>query len=185
VELFADLEILTLWLAWSYSYFFRAPKVQKRESITVVWPSRIGILLEVAGIFIVWWFRAADGPRNSPWALMAALILGLIGVVLMWTAVTHLDRQFRLHAGLYHDHELVRTGPYAIVRHPIYASLLALTLSTGVLISQWPWLLVGVAIFLAGTEIRVYIEEKLLAARFGKEFAEYKSRVPAYLPLVR
>jgi isoprenylcysteine carboxyl methyltransferase (ICMT) family protein YpbQ len=185
VELFADLEILTLWLAWSYSYFFRAPKVQKRESITVVWPSRIGILLEVAGIFIVWWFRAADGPRNSPWALIAALILGLIGVVLMWTAVTHLGRQFRLHAGLYHDHELVHTGPYAIVRHPIYASLLALTLSTGVLLSQWPWFLAGVVVFLAGTEIRVYIEEKLLAARFGKEFAEYKSRVPAYLPLVR
>jgi protein-S-isoprenylcysteine O-methyltransferase Ste14 len=185
VELFADLEVLTLWLAWSYSYFFRAPKVQKRESITVVWPSRIGIFLEVAGVFLVCWFRASDGPRNSPWALVTALALGITGVILMWTAVTHLGRQFRLHAGLYHDHELVRTGPYAIVRHPIYASLLALTLSTGLLLSQWLWFAIGVVVFLVGTEIRVHIEDSLLASRFGKDFAEYKRRVPAYLPPFR
>jgi protein-S-isoprenylcysteine O-methyltransferase Ste14 len=79
----------------------------------------------------------------------------------------------------------VRTGPYAIVRHPIYASLLALTLSTGLLLSQWLWFGVGVAVFLLGTEIRVYIEDKLLASRFGKEFTEYKRRVPAYFPPLR
>jgi protein-S-isoprenylcysteine O-methyltransferase Ste14 len=37
----------------------------------------------------------------------------------------------------------------------------------------------------AGTEIRVHTEEKLLASRFGPEFTEYKNKVPAYVPFVR
>jgi protein-S-isoprenylcysteine O-methyltransferase Ste14 len=45
---------------------------------------------------------------------------------------------------LYADHQLVRTGPYAVVRHPIYASLLAMLLATVVLLTPWlrapsPW----------------------------------------------
>ena len=63
-------------------------------------------------------------PPDSPSGLVArvlpSLILGPIAVVLSWKSVTHLGKHFRVHAGLYEDHELVRTGPYAIVRHPIY-----------------------------------------------------------------
>ena len=117
--------------------------------------------------------------------LAAALALGATGDVLMWTAITHLGCQFRIQAGLYHDHQLVRSGPYSLVRHPIYAGLLAVTLATGLLQAPWPWVLVALAVFVAGTEIRVRTEDRLLASRFGAEFAEYKKTVPAYLPFVR
>ena len=170
---------------WICPYLFRAPKIQRRQSVTVAGPSLAGLLLESAGIFIVWIFRVPGGWRESPPLLAAALILGVIGDVLMWTAITNLGRQFRIQAGLYQDHQLVRSGPYAVVRHPIYASLLAMTLATGLLQTPWLWLLVALAVFVVGTEIRVRTEDRLLASRFGGEFAEYKKTVPAYLPLVR
>jgi len=181
----AGLELFALWAVWAWPYLFRAPKVQKRESITVAGPSRLGLLLETAGILMAAFFGVPGGYRANPAVLAAALVLGVIGDVLMWTAITHLGRQFRIQAGLYHDHELVRSGPYAVVRHPIYASLLALLLATGLLRAPWPWLLAALAVFVTGTEIRVHTEDRLLASRFGAGFAEYKKRVRAYVPFVR
>jgi protein-S-isoprenylcysteine O-methyltransferase Ste14 len=181
----AKMIVIAIWVLWASPYLFRAPKVQKRESITVAGPSLLGLLLETAGIFIVFIFRIPGVWRGNPAVLAAALLLGVTGDVLMWTAITHLGRQFRIQAGLYHDHQLVRSGPYAVVRHPIYASLLALTLATGLLQAPWPWLLAALAVFVAGTEIRVRTEDRLLASRFGADFTSYKKRVPAYLPFVR
>jgi protein-S-isoprenylcysteine O-methyltransferase Ste14 len=106
-------------------------------------------------------------------------------VALAWTSVTHLGKQFRVHAGLYHDHALVKTGPYAIVRHPIYASLLAALLCTLLLLTPWQWIAVSLALFIGGTEIRVRSEEQLLASRFEEEFEVYRKAVPAYIPFVR
>ena len=58
-------------------------------------------------------------------------------------------------------------------------------LGTGLLIATLPLMLLGLAIFVCGTEIRVRVEDALLSARFGKEFEDYRRRVPAYLPGVR
>ena len=143
------------WLAWAWPFAFRAPHYQKRPSITAMAPTAAGLLLEVLAIAIA------------------------------WTAVKHLGKQFRLNAGLYEDHELVRTGPYGIVRHPIYSSLLAILLSTILLLTPWRWAAVSLVLFVVGTEIRVRTEDKLLASRFGREFAEYRKKVPAYVPFVR
>ena len=181
----AWIEILALWALWFAPYLLLAPKVQKRESITVTGASRLGLLLQVVAIAMLWVVRVPGAPRSSTAILIVALIFGSIACVMMWTAITHLGRQFRIQAGLYHDHELVRSGPYAVVRHPIYASLLAMTAVTGLLMTPWPWLLVGLATHIGGTEIRVHAEEKLLASRFGEKFADYKRSVPAYVPLVR
>jgi protein-S-isoprenylcysteine O-methyltransferase Ste14 len=57
--------------------------------------------------------------------------------------------------------------------------------ATGLLFAQWPFLLLAVALYIAGTEIRIAAEEGLLQSRFGKEFENYKTKVPAYLPFLR
>jgi protein-S-isoprenylcysteine O-methyltransferase Ste14 len=113
------------------------------------------------------------------------MAIAIPAVVMAWQAVAHLGKQFRLHAGLYDDHELVRTGPYSIVRHPIYSSLLAMLAANCLLLTRWPWALLALAIYIAGTEIRVRSEDGLLASRFPEEFAAYRRQVPAYLPFVR
>jgi len=119
------------------------------------------------------------------WRAVAAMVPGPVAVVVMWQAVAHLGKQFRLRAGLYEDHELVRTGPYAMVRHPIYASMLAMLAAMLLLLTAWPGIVIALVLFLAGTEMRVRAEDALLAQRFPREFSAYKSTVPAYIPFVR
>ena len=179
------IELLVLWSAWLYPFILRAPHGQKRASITAAGPTRVGLALECLAIALALNVRM---PANSPPGLprvAASLVSGALGIVLAWKAVRHLGRQFRIQAGLYVDHELVRTGPYAVVRHPIYASLLAMLLCTLLLLTPWPWALVSVAIFVTGTEVRVHTEDRLLESRFGQAFRDYRRRVPAYVPFVR
>ncbi|MGO9256998.1 MAG: methyltransferase family protein [Bryobacteraceae bacterium] len=185
MHLFSWIELLVWWCAWAYPFILRAPHHQKRASITVVGPTWLGLSLECLAIAMAFVFRLpGDSPASLP-RVIASLICGPLGAILSWTSVTHLGRQFRIHAGLYVDHELVRTGPYAVVRHPIYASMLAMLLCTLLLLTPWPWALVSLALFTAGTEIRVYTEDRLLESRFGQAFRDYRRHVPAYVPFVR
>jgi protein-S-isoprenylcysteine O-methyltransferase Ste14 len=185
METFTLLALLACWVAWGYPFAFRAPHYQKRPSVTRILPTRIGLAFECAAIFIAFYFRVPDAGHAGAARLIPGLLLGIAAPLLSWSAVRHLGRQFRLHAGLYEDHELVRTGAYAVVRHPIYASLLAILGSTLCLLTRWEWAIVSLALFAAGTEIRVRTEDDLLRSRFGEEFERYRRGVKAYIPFVR
>jgi len=170
---------------WWYPLLFRAPHRQKRPSITVAGPSRIGLLLQTVAYFTALAFHVPFEAPISTARAIAAMIPGAVAVWMGWTAVTHLGRQFRIQAGLYEDHKLVTTGPYAVVRHPIYSSMLALLLAMVVAMTPPLWMAISLALFIAGTEIRVLTEDGLLRSRFPKQFAEYIRQVPAYVPFVR
>ena len=176
--------LMGCWFAWFYPFIFRAPHNQKRPSVTLTAQTRLGLLLECAGIFIGFVCRA-EFSDPGPVRMAGSALLGLAAPLLSWSAVKHLGRQFRITAGLYDDHRLVRTGAYSIVRHPIYASLLAILGSTLFLLTDWRWAILSLALFIAGTEIRVRAEDGLLRSRFGEEFQAYRRGVKAYIPFVR
>ena len=106
-------------------------------------------------------------------------------MALAWVATHHLGKHWRYEAALSEDHELIQTGPYGWVRHPIYASMLGMLLATGAALTWWPIFAAALVLFLAGTEIRVRAEERLLAERFQDSFFSYRSRVHAYVPFIR
>jgi protein-S-isoprenylcysteine O-methyltransferase Ste14 len=176
--------LLASWVLWLYPFLRKRFTGPKREANVMAPRANWGLLLESAGIFFAWlWLPGTPAP--SPARMIASMILGPLSAVFGWLAVRHLGKQLRIFAGLYPDHELIRTGPYAIVRHPVYASLFLIMLATGLLHARWPFLLLAIALYIAGTEIRIKAEEGLLEERFGKEFESYKTSVPAYLPFLR
>jgi protein-S-isoprenylcysteine O-methyltransferase Ste14 len=181
----AFLELMVCWFAWWYPFIFRAPHVQKRQSITLATPTRIGLLLESIGIAMAFIFHLPSGESPGLIRILLSMAIAPIAPWMAWGAVKHLGRQFRFNAGLYHDHELVQTGPYSIVRHPIYASLLAILVATLLLLTHWQWALVALVFYIVGTEIRVRAEDGLLASRFGDHFEQYRRRVSAYIPWIR
>jgi protein-S-isoprenylcysteine O-methyltransferase Ste14 len=178
-------ELMVGWFAWIYPFLFRAPHFQKRHSITQSKPSAIGLLLEGLGIFTAFVFRLPASAAPGAARMAASLIFAVLAAILSWGSIRHLGRQFRMQAGLYDDHQLIRTGPYGIIRHPIFASLLSALLCTLLLLTPWRWCIVSLALFLLGTEIRIHTEERLLASRFPDEFPDYRRQVPAYLPFLR
>lgn len=178
-------EILACWIVWWYPFLFRAPHFQRRPSITAAIPSRIGLALETAALIMAAVFHVPYDAPISAWQAIAAMIPGPLAILMGWTAVTHLGRQFRIQAGLYEDHQLVRTGPYSIVRHPIYCSMLAMLVAMLLAMTQPSWIGICLAMYVAGTEVRVWTEDHLLALRFPEQFAAYRKKVPAYLPFVR
>jgi protein-S-isoprenylcysteine O-methyltransferase Ste14 len=180
----AAIELVALWVVWLYPFMRKRFTGEKRQSEVMAHAGDWGLALESAGILFAWvWLPNTTVPGTA--RIVASMALAPAGVIFGWLAVRHLGKQLRILAGLYADHELIRTGPYAIVRHPVYASLFAMMLATGLLFARWPMLLLSVALYIAGTEIRIHAEEGLLRTRFGAEFEEYRRRVPAYLPLLR
>ena len=63
--------------------------------------------------------------------------------------------------------------------------MLGMLLATGAARTWWPMFIAAVLVFLAGTEIRVRAEDRLLAGRFQESFTAYRSRVRAYIPFIR
>jgi protein-S-isoprenylcysteine O-methyltransferase Ste14 len=146
--------------------------------------ARWGILLVVIGYAVLWQGKFWERPLPA-WRLAISVFLLLLASVFSWTGTRALGKQLRFDAGLSSDHQLVTSGPYSVVRHPIYTSMLCLMVGTGVVVSPPLLFALGLVFFVAGTEIRVRAEERLLASRFGDTFTEYRRRVPAYVPFLR
>jgi protein-S-isoprenylcysteine O-methyltransferase Ste14 len=171
------------WLVWMIPFFLIRRGGGPRQAQKIDRRARWGILLEAAGYSLVWqmalWTRSP-----SLWRVALGAIFMTLAAVLSWTSARTLGKQWRFDAGLNADHQLVQSGAYRFVRHPIYTSMLCMLLGTGFLFSRLWLLAAGTALFMIGTEIRVRIEDDLLASRFGEEFQAYKRRVAAYIPFL-
>lgn len=148
-----------------------------------------GLLLQAVGFSMVWGVRrlpgtpvAGGGAAARIGVTTAIAMLVCVALALVAGAVRALGRHWSIRARLVQGHQLVTTGPYRFVRHPIYAGLLALLVATGLAFSTWPFIAAGFVCFAAGTRIRGASEERLLRASFGEEYDRYAARVPAVLP---
>ncbi len=143
--------------------------------------SRWGVLLQLIAFSLPWqghfWMR-----HPALWRLALSIALFALASLLSWTSSRALAGQLRIDAALGSEHRLVRSGPYALVRNPIYTSMLLVLCAIAVVITNWKLFVAALAFFIIGTEIRVRAEEKLLASRFGEEFQTYKKNVAAYIP---
>ena len=112
------------------------------------------------------------------------MVLAMGSVWLCSAAVRTLGTQWSLAARVLEGHKLITSGPYSVVRNPIYTGMFGMLLATGLAISHWVGLLIGVIVFAVGTAVRVHSEEKLLRGAFGEEFETYARKVPAVVPFL-
>ena len=170
------------WLLWLAPFVLIKRNTQTPERVDR--RARWGVMLELLAYSLLWqnrfWTRPPEGWRN-----LLSVFFFLFAGILSWTGARALGRQWRIDAGLNPDHKLVRSGPYRVVRHPIYTSMLCVLLGTGFVLTPLPVLIVSIVVFLLGTEIRVRIEDRLLASHFGDEFRKYQTTVPSYIPFLK
>jgi protein-S-isoprenylcysteine O-methyltransferase Ste14 len=151
--------------------------------------ANLGIAIQAIGFAVT-----GFGPMRFalPWssapALIAAALVALLGggaIAIFIAATRAMGENWAVTARTLSDHTLVRGGPFAVVRHPIYLALLLYMLSFAIAFGHLGQLLLAVPLYCVGATIRVREEEKLLRAQFGEEHARYVREVPAFIPFLR
>ena len=161
-----------------------APGAAKRDSM-----SSVGFILQAASYAICFAFSRIYFSAIRPMSPLAEGILAGVTVAVViasvwfcWAAAKALGKHWALVARVIEGHELIATGPYSVVRNPIYLSMLGMYAASALAVTRWPAALIGLIVFFAGTAIRIRSEENLLRANFGSRFEDYARRVPAFFP---
>lgn len=115
------------------------------------------------------------------WVRCAAVGLTWLGIaVAIWARVC-IGEFWSARVTLKEGHQLIRSGPYAFVRHPIYTGMLLGAAGTAVLIGEWRGLL-AVALLLAAHSRKAMREEALLKKEFGEQYGAYRQTTGFLFP---
>lgn len=150
---------------------------QRVMTVLIILPPVVLLFYLVAPRWLNWAaLSVGDGLR---WA---GLGLALVGFGLLQWAQNELGRHWSDEARLQADHQLVTTGPYRWLRHPIYGAFL-LILSAPLLLSA-NWLVGGLWIGMTCVDVtrRIWTEEALLLVRYGEVYRAYCRRTGRILP---
>ena len=182
--------ILALWLAWALYWLISAlsnTATARRESLasrlSYVLPALVAAVL-IGGRHFHWaWLDARLWPRSlaAYWIGVALLAAGLAFSV--WARV-HLGRNWSGLVTVKEGHELIRTGPYAYVRHPIYTGLIVAVLGTAIA-SGTVRAMLGVAIVVALFLYKLRIEEAFMRETFPDQYPGYAASVPRLIPFTK
>jgi protein-S-isoprenylcysteine O-methyltransferase Ste14 len=156
----------------------------KQESFV----SRYGVmLLVVSGYVLIFSEWAPIGILEHP--IVPRSIEGtFIGVALTWLGIAlaiwaryHLGQYWSARVTIKEGHELIRTGPYARLRHPIYSGILLATIGSALVIDKWRCL-IGILLVLTAFSLKAQKEESMLAQQFGDAFAEHRRHTGFLIP---
>jgi protein-S-isoprenylcysteine O-methyltransferase Ste14 len=137
------------------------------------------VLLSTTWIPLPWLYRPVWRAGFWPFWLGAAVtVSGLLFAV--W-AREHLGRNWSRSVSIQQDHELITTGPYAVVRHPIYTGILAGFLGLAIALSEVRGFVVFVLFFLVFWA-KLSKEEQWMRSQFGETYAKYVHRTAALVP---
>jgi protein-S-isoprenylcysteine O-methyltransferase Ste14 len=179
----------TAWVAFMAYWLimsFRVKRAVKRQSIG----GRLVQVLGTAATFILMWNGNRDWgalssrfvSHDTGWALAGAAMT-CIGVAIAIWARTILGGNWSSSVTVKQDHTLIRTGPYNIVRHPIYSGLLLAVLGTALTLGQLRDLL-AVGVLFATFLIKSKTEERFMTQEFGREYGDYQRETNALIPFI-
>jgi protein-S-isoprenylcysteine O-methyltransferase Ste14 len=118
---------------------------------------------------------------HSPALEWAALVVGVVGFAVAFWARILLGGEWSSQVTLKTDHRLIQSGPYAVVRHPIYSGLLLAMVGTAMAGGELRMYLAAAVIF--GTFwYKSRLEERLLISAMGARYVEYQQHTYALIP---
>jgi protein-S-isoprenylcysteine O-methyltransferase Ste14 len=176
-----------LWLAWVIYWVLAA----RTGAPIRVWDSLVFLIasqgLLVLGVVLLFTSARPLGVLDGHFVPLLGGIrvvgdaLTAAGLGLAIWARVHLGRYWSGQVTLKLEHQLIRTGPYAFVRHPIYSGILLGLIGTMLWVGEYRALL-SLPLFLAGLWWKARREEALLATEFGDEYALYRQQTGMLVP---
>ncbi len=190
MELVYHFLIPVIWISWFIYWRVMSgneKKTVRREPVIwrVIYVELLGLGASIFTIFV----SSPDALINRQifqptvytfWFGIAVMIAGFAFTA--WARVV-LGRNWSSTVTLKEDHELIQSGPYALVRHPIYTGLMIMFVGTAVAMGQWRGV-VAIILVLASFLIKLRIEEKWMTELFGAKYNAYRKRVAMLIPWV-
>jgi protein-S-isoprenylcysteine O-methyltransferase Ste14 len=179
--------LLGVWLVWG-SYWliasFTTKRTVERGGLIGYRLVAIAFALTVLAGFRV--FGLAVGSalwQTSPAIGVASDLLVAAGAAFAIWARIALGRNWSAEVTFKQEHELIESGPYALVRHPIYTGLILMTIATALSYGR----AAGVAVLVGVCGAlwwKARQEEEIMSRHFPAAYADYKTRVPAIVPFL-
>jgi protein-S-isoprenylcysteine O-methyltransferase Ste14 len=178
-----------MWLSWVAYWWVASRDVKstvQRESL----PSRLSHIVPLAIAVLLYSSQRVRMPllaeRFLPlteWSYWIGAFLTAGGLLFTVWARLHLGRNWSGSVTIKKGHELVMSGPYGLVRHPIYTGLLLALLGSTLALGDWRAVL---ALTLAAGALwrKLWIEERWMRQQFGDAYQTYSQRVAALIPFV-
>ena len=179
-----------LWLAWCAIWLICAIQSKEtlhRESLA----SRLSYtVFVIAAVWLMFydprlgdWLHARIVPSTQPlqWFAVAATAAGF--AFTLWARAI-LGGNWSGNVTIKVGHELVRTGPYRWVRHPIYTGLIVAMAGTALALDQWRGLIALVLLWISFTAKRLK-KEQFMRQTFGAQYDDYRRTTGAIFPIPR
>ena len=182
--------VALVWLAWVASWLAGRLWADRAEARPRRGREMPYVALNVAGSLLMVLGRPGGGlPSWAPWRVAVApgwslVGLSVAGLAFTWWARLHLGRLWSSSVTRKAEHRIVDTGPYALVRHPIYTGLILAVLATGALLGGATACL-GALLVASGMCVKARLEERFLREQLGAEaYDAYARRVPMLVPFL-
>ncbi len=178
-----------IWLGWLASWIVAAlwsGRTEKRVATWQIWSYRAALL--AGAILLLHSTRQLLG-ESRLWHVgydgaYALAGLTLAGIVFAWWARIHLGRLWSSAITRKEGHRVIDTGPYALVRHPIYTGLIVAICATAAAQATVSGCF-GAALITLGLWLKAGIEERFLMSELGTEaYGAYRRRVPMLVPFL-
>lgn len=185
----AHIVIPAMWFAWLAYWAYAARGIKETErsegvrsrlsyhlplivgALSIAVPHVLGPQLE--SLFVA---------RNAFWQALAIALVA-VGLGFSVAARIWLGRNWSGTVTVKQGHELIRSGPYALVRHPIYTGMLLALIGSALMVGNWR-ALIGLALIIASFVRKLKIEERFMAQEFGEAYARYRAQVAMLVPFV-
>jgi protein-S-isoprenylcysteine O-methyltransferase Ste14 len=181
--------IFLLWLVTAAVWFLAALRAKPAVRTQSATSRALYGTLAVAAYFVGFSRLFTFGVLARPFAPASSkvayfgLALVFVGIVFAIWARFFLGSNWSGRVSVKQDHTLVRRGPYALVRHPIYSGLLLAVLGTAIAYREIRGLIAaGMVLWLLLSKIG--IEEAFMSEHFGSQYTDYQRQVKALIPFV-
>jgi len=184
------LAVILLALLWSGLSLYWVASGSSSSSGEFRFYRLLRLLILAVTFALLFWDQTAIGPLGrgvlppAPGLAISGFLGALLGLAIALWARIHLGKYWSDKVVLRDDHQLIRSGPYAYMRHPIYSGVLLGVLGTALIVDQWRGL-VAFALLLANYTIKAKREERILADRFNQQFEQHQSGTGFLLPRLR
>ncbi|MGO9564044.1 MAG: methyltransferase family protein [Candidatus Korobacteraceae bacterium] len=178
-----------MWVGYSVYWWAMSRDVKETEREEPA-SSRITRLVLIICAFALLWLPRVPlsllNERFLPlgiWCFWSGAAITAGGLLFSVWARRHLGKNWSQAVTLKEDHELITTGPYALVRHPIYTGLLLGFIGCAVARGEWRGLIAVALVFVALWR-KLRLEEKWMRAQFGASYESYSRHVAALVPYI-